>query len=40
MYMVHGGSNFGLTTGANAFINKDYDYKGIITSYDYDAPIN
>jgi beta-galactosidase len=42
MYMVHGGTNFGLTAGANAFNDKDkaYDYKGHITSYDYDAPIN
>ncbi|QKJ20899.1 glycoside hydrolase family 35 protein [Microbacterium hominis] len=35
-YMVHGGTNFGLTNGAN--------YKGrylpIVTSYDYDAPID
>jgi beta-galactosidase len=39
MYMVHGGSNFGLTAGANAF-GGDSDYCGHITSYDYDAPIN
>lgn len=39
MYMVHGGSNFGLTAGANAFSGAG-DYKGHITSYDYDAPID
>lgn len=43
MYMVHGGTNFGLTAGANGFNakdNKPNDYWGAITSYDYDAPIN
>ena len=35
MYMVHGGTNFGLTAGANAFNEKDYDYRGHVTSYDY-----
>ncbi len=38
IYMVHGGTNFGFTSGANYT-----DSKGIqpdITSYDYDAPIN
>jgi beta-galactosidase len=40
MYMAHGGSNFGLTAGANSFDGKQYDYGGHITSYDYDAPIN
>jgi beta-galactosidase len=39
MYMVHGGSNFGLTAGANADSGAG-DYKGHITSYDYDAPID
>jgi len=39
MYMVHGGTNFGLTAGANAK-TKNGDYEGHITSYDYDAPIN
>jgi len=39
MYMVHGGSNFGLTAGANAYTSK-FDYRGHITSYDYDAPID
>ena len=40
MYMVHGGTNFGLTAGANSFKGGKYDYRGHITSYDYDAPIN
>jgi beta-galactosidase len=39
MYMVHGGSNFGFTAGANDN-NAPSDYKAHITSYDYDAPIN
>ena len=39
MYMAHGGSNFGLTAGANSK-NKGGDYYGHITSYDYDAPID
>lgn len=39
MYMVHGGSNFALTAGANAYTGV-FDYRGHITSYDYDAPIN
>lgn len=38
MYMVHGGTNFGLTAGANA--DGGTDYRGHITSYDYDAPID
>ena len=38
MYMVHGGTNFGLTAGANSYYEK-FDYKGDVTSYDYDAPI-
>ena len=40
MYMVHGGTNFGLTAGANGLKDKVNDYWGAITSYDYDAPIN
>lgn len=40
MYMVHGGTNFGLTAGANAFTGQAYDFRGHVTSYDYDAPIN
>ena len=45
MYMVHGGTNFGTTAGANGpylrvpIINLR-DYWGAVTSYDYDAPIN
>ena len=39
MYMVHGGSNFGLTAGANAY-DDVFDYKAHITSYDYDSPID
>ncbi|WP_327092377.1 beta-galactosidase [Nonomuraea sp. NBC_01738] len=35
IYMVHGGTNFGYTAGAN---DKGI-YRPIITSYDYDAPI-
>jgi beta-galactosidase len=40
MYMAHGGTNFGLTAGANGLNLKVNDYWGAITSYDYDAPIN
>lgn len=40
MYMVHGGTNFGLTAGANAFVGEEFNYRGHVTSYDYDAPIN
>lgn len=42
MYMVHGGSNFGLTAGANTKDPKKMqgDYEAHITSYDYDAPMN
>lgn len=40
MYMAHGGTNFGLTAGANGLSLKSSDYWGAITSYDYDAPIN
>jgi hypothetical protein len=36
--VAHGGTNFGLTAGANGFPNNDY--MPHITSYDYDAPIN
>jgi beta-galactosidase len=38
LYVAHGGTNFGLTAGANGFPNNDY--MPHITSYDYDAPIN
>ncbi|HSL85603.1 MAG TPA: beta-galactosidase, partial [Bacteroidales bacterium] len=37
LYVIHGGTNFGFTAGANS------GYKGYepdVTSYDYDAPIN
>lgn len=40
MYMVHGGTNFGFTAGAGSKYDKPSHYKPIITSYDYDAPIN
>ncbi|MFG1819589.1 beta-galactosidase family protein [Kribbella sp. NPDC049174] len=36
IYMVHGGTNFGLTSGAN---DKGV-YRPTITSYDYDAPLD
>ena len=39
MFVVHGGTNFGLTSGANLGAEPS-DYKAEITSYDYDAPIN
>ena len=39
MYVVHGGTNFGFTAGANA--RNDYAFfEPVITSYDYGAPIN
>ena len=37
-YVIHGGTNFGFTAGANAFAPTQYQPD--ITSYDYDAPIN
>jgi beta-galactosidase len=37
-YMVHGGTNFGFTSGAN--YNSEHDIQPDITSYDYDAPIS
>lgn len=36
-YMVHGGTNFGYTNGAN--YDKNHDIQPDLTSYDYDAPI-
>jgi beta-galactosidase len=36
IYMVHGGTNFGLTSGAN---DKGI-YRPTVTSYDYDAPLD
>ncbi len=37
-YVIHGGTNFGFTAGANAF--SPTQYQPDITSYDYDSPIN
>jgi beta-galactosidase len=37
-YMVHGGTNFGFTSGAN--YNEEHHIQPDITSYDYDAPIS
>jgi beta-galactosidase len=37
-YMVHGGTNFGFTAGAN--YNEEHGIQPDITSYDYDAPIS
>lgn len=37
-YMVHGGTNFGFTSGAN--YDKTHDIQPDLTSYDYDAPIS
>lgn len=37
-YMIHGGTNFGFTSGAN--YEKSHLIQPDITSYDYDAPIN
>jgi beta-galactosidase len=37
-YMVHGGTNFGFTSGAN--YNDEHDIQPDLTSYDYDAPIS
>ena len=36
LYMFHGGTNFGLTNGAN----DKGRYLPLVTSYDYDAPLN
>ncbi|HVZ96977.1 MAG TPA: beta-galactosidase family protein [Chitinophagaceae bacterium] len=36
-YMIHGGTNFGFTSGAN--YDDKHDIQPDITSYDYDAPI-
>ena len=36
IYMFHGGTNFGLTSGAN----DKGTYAPIVTSYDYDAPLD
>lgn len=37
-YMVHGGTNFGFTSGAN--YDGKHDIQPDMTSYDYDAPIS
>ncbi len=36
LYMVHGGTNFGFTNGAN----DKHTYRPTVTSYDYDAPLD
>ena len=38
LYMVHGGTNFGFTSGAN--YDEDHDIQPDLTTYDYDAPIS
>jgi len=38
LYVVHGGTNFGFTAGANAF--SPVQFQPDVTSYDYDAPIS
>lgn len=38
LYVVHGGTNFGFSAGANAFT--PVQFQPDVTSYDYDAPIN
>jgi len=47
LYMAHGGTNFGFTSGANVIGKVDLEngvwnlkYRPDITSYDYDAPLN
>ena len=37
LYVIHGGTNFGFTAGANS---GGKGYEPHVTSYDYDAPIN
>lgn len=37
-YVIHGGTNFGFTAGANGF--NPTQYQPDLTSYDYDAPID
>lgn len=39
LYVVHGGTNFGLTAGANAD-DDGSNFQPVITSYDYGAPID
>lgn len=38
LYVIHGGTNFGFTAGANA--GSVTQYQADVTSYDYDAPID
>lgn len=38
IYMAHGGTNFGFTSGAN--YDKEHEIQPDLTSYDYDAPIS
>lgn len=38
LYVIHGGTNFGYTAGANAFT--PVQFQPDVTSYDYDAPID
>ena len=38
LYMFHGGTNFGFTSGAN--YNREFPIQPSITSYDYDAPLS
>ena len=38
LYVIHGGTNFGFTAGANAFT--PIQFQPDVTSYDYDAPID
>ncbi|MFC4059943.1 beta-galactosidase family protein [Planomonospora corallina] len=41
LYMAHGGTNFGTAAGANrAGELADGEYRPVVTSYDYDAPID
>lgn len=43
IYVACGGTNFGLTAGANGYsqqVNNFFEYMPHVTSYDYDAPIN
>jgi beta-galactosidase len=37
LYVIHGGTNFGFTAGANS---GGKGYEPVVTSYDYDAPID
>ncbi len=42
IYMFHGGTNFGFTNGANDTdaAGDEINYRPIVTSYDYDAPLS